>query len=131
MATEYQWAHLVREAEERARLAEERAEEAERLAESYRRGMEQTELLNGLPIPEWAAARLREVDAAREENERLRTALQEISEKLPCESPCFPKPETRCDTCGVTQFERWCAGCTARRALSPTSRKEEGDGTTD
>ena len=45
----------------------------------------------------------------------LNDALCDISEKLPCESPC-PPTYVDCEKCGATK-ERWCAGCVARAAL--------------
>lgn len=50
--------------------------------------------------------------------EAYRAALEEISLQLPCDHPCDVVLESSCDKCGHETGPRWCAGCTARAALS-------------
>lgn len=51
-----------------------------------------------------------------------REALEDISSKLDCASPCGPTRIT-CRKCGDTE-EDWCAGCVARAALAATADSE-------
>ena len=197
MATEYQWAHLVREAEERARLAEERAEEAERGLASCRKESEaRADILDKIQEAagatwwhgalntlkslnqraEWelkerqrawrlhteeerrrckaeaesdryrvSALHLDEqLATARKENESLREALRaalqssaEEVERALWQKRREPFPESHeeddprdWDECVLCHHSRWAdhtLNCPARHALSPTSRKEEGD----
>lgn len=59
-----------------------------------------------------------DLSAALAENAVMRSAMEDIARRLECSEPCQPAPEKTCDHCGKTTFERWCAGCTARAALS-------------
>ena len=65
-------------------------------------------------IDTWGFAWMEEREAAQRTE-----ALRDISEHLPCETPCKMKPaQGKCGECGAYKFETWCAGCVARAALA-------------
>ncbi len=67
---------------------------------------------------ETARAEVAAWEATSKTYDRMEAALEEISGKLECNTPCVPRAESSCSTCNTTTYERWCAGCTARAALA-------------
>lgn len=71
------------------------------------------------------STRLRaEVEALEKRLARATASLAEISQNLPCETPCNTEPIV-CPTCDRNNGGHWCAGCVARRGMMGTSPSVE------